>query len=282
VRTAAGAKIYLPPIIAGYVGADHTAMLLATGAWQADKTEIAIDIGTNTEVSLSHRGRVLCCSCASGPAFEGAHINAGMRAAPGAIERVQLYDGGLRIQTIGNEPAIGLCGSGIVDAIAVMASSELINQKGAFERSHKLASTDADGRQQFVLVSGENSGNSRDIAVTRKDVAEIQLAKGAIRSGIEILLLEAGVTADQVEQFTIAGAFGSYINVPSAIRLGLFPRLPISRFRQVGNAAGMGAYQLLVSKESREQVDQLARLIEYVELTTHPKFSNEFIRQMSF
>ncbi|MGB3712889.1 MAG: ASKHA domain-containing protein [Candidatus Promineifilaceae bacterium] len=282
VRIAVGAKIYLPPIIAGYVGADHTAMLLATGVWQADKTEIAIDIGTNTEVSLSHHGRVFCCSCASGPAFEGAHINAGMRAAPGAIERVQLYDGGLRIQTIGNVPAIGLCGSGIVDAIAVMAKSELINHKGAFERSHEFASVDADGRQQFVLVPGENSGNSRDIAVTRKDVAEVQLAKGAIRTGIEILLYEAGIQADEVEKFTIAGAFGSYINVASAMRLGLFPALPLSRFRQVGNAAGMGAYQLLVSNESREQVDQLARKLEYVELTTHPMFSSEFIRQMSF
>lgn len=282
VRAAVGAKIYLPPIIAGYVGADHTAMLLATGAWQANKTEIAIDIGTNTEVSLSHRSRVYCCSCASGPAFEGAHINAGMRAAPGAIERVQLFDGGLRIQTIGNAPAVGLCGSGIVDAIAVMAISELIDHKGAFERSHQFASTDADGRQQFVLVPGENSGNSRDIAVTRKDVAEVQLAKGAIRSGIEILLYEAGIQAEEVEQFTIAGAFGNYINVASAIRLGLFPPLPISRFRQVGNAAGMGAYQLLVSGESREQVDLLARKLEYVELTTHPMFSSEFIRQMRF
>ena len=113
-------------------------------------------------------------------------------------------------------------------------------------------------------------------------MAEIQLAKGAIRSGIEILLSEAGIDAGEVDQFVIAGAFGSYINVSSAIRVGLFPRLPLDRFRQVGNAAGMGAYQLLVSKESRNLVDQLTKELEYVELTTHPDFSSEFMRQMSF
>ena len=282
LKLAQGAKIYLPPIIAGYVGADHSAMLLSTGTWQSDATVIAIDIGTNTEVSLYHHGRGLCCSCASGPAFEGAHIKAGMRAAAGAIERVQLHAEGVRIQTIGNLPAVGLCGSGIVDAIAVMSESKLINHRGAFQRSHIFASTDADGRQQFVLVPGDKSGTGRPIAVTRQDVAEIQLAKGAIRSGIEILLSEAGIDAGEVDQFVIAGAFGSYINVSSAIRVGLFPRLPLDRFRQVGNAAGMGAYQLLVSKKSRNLVDQLTKELEYVELTTHPDFSSEFMRQMSF
>jgi len=282
INGAVGAKIFLPPIIAGYVGADHSAMLLSTGVWQADKTTIAIDIGTNTEVSLVHDGRVLCCSCASGPAFEGAHITAGMRAAAGAIERVQLFENDLRIQTIGDLPAVGLCGSGIVDAIAVMVESELINHRGAIQKNHRLALTDDDGRPHLVLVPQSEAGIDRDIVVNRRDVVEIQLAKGAIRSGIEILLSEAGIDAGDIEQFLIAGAFGSYINVGSAIRLGLFPPIPLDRFRQVGNAAGMGAYQLLISNKSREQVGVLARNIEYVELTTHPRFSSEFMRQMSF
>ncbi|GAG91145.1 unnamed protein product, partial [marine sediment metagenome] len=235
VKLARGANIYLPPIIAGYVGADHAAMLLATGAWQNDRTLIAIDIGTNTEVSLCHRGRLLSCSCASGPAFEGAHIGAGMRAAPGAIERVQLIEGNLRIQTIGNKAAVGLCGSGIVDAVAVMAESALINHRGALDQMHKFATPADDGRPQFTLVNASESGTGNEIIVTRQDVAEIQLAKGAIRSGIEILLGEAGISSDSVDEFIIAGAFGSYINVASAIRLGLFPQLPINRFHQVGN-----------------------------------------------
>jgi uncharacterized 2Fe-2S/4Fe-4S cluster protein (DUF4445 family) len=282
IDAGAGAALYSPPIIAGYVGADHTAMLLSTGVWQTDKTSIAIDVGTNTEVSLCHEGRILCCSCASGPAFEGAHISMGMRAARGAIERVQLINGDVRIWTIGEAPALGLCGSGIVDAIAVMVESEVINHRGAYQKGHELVSTDVDGKQQFILVPKGESGIDRPISVSRKDVSEIQLAKGAIRTGIEILLIEAGIDANAVEQFIIAGAFGSYINVGSAIKLGLFPSIPLKRFRQVGNAAGMGAYQLLISQKSRDQADLISEKLEYVELTTHPNFSDEFIRQMSF
>ncbi len=282
LEAGAGAALYSPPIIAGYVGADHTAMLLSTGVWQTNKTSIAIDVGTNTEVSLCHEGRILCCSCASGPAFEGAHISAGMRAARGAIERVQLINNDVRVRTIGEAPAVGLCGSGIVDAIAVMVESEAINRRGAYQMNHKLVSTDVDGKQQFILVPESESGIDRPISVSRKDVSEIQLAKGAIRTGIEILLMEAGIDANAVEQFVIAGAFGSYINVASAIRLGLFPSIPLNRFRQVGNAAGMGAYQLLISQKGRDQADQICKKLEYVELTTHPNFSDEFVRQMSF
>jgi uncharacterized 2Fe-2S/4Fe-4S cluster protein (DUF4445 family) len=279
---APGAAVYMPPNIAGYVGADHMAMLAATDIWRTERTTIAVDIGTNTEVTLVHNGRRFSCSCASGPAFEGAHISAGMRAAPGAIERVQIIDDQVRVQTIGDQAAVGICGSGVLDAVAVMVDSELINHRGAMEKQHDYAAILDDGQAAFVLVPAEISGNGRNVAVNRKDVAEIQLAKGAIRAGIEILLKEARIPADEVEDFVIAGAFGTYIDVASAVRIGMFPALPLDRFRQVGNAAGMGARLLLISQGARRRAAEMVEQIEYVELTTYDAFQDEFIRQLSF
>lgn len=282
LRLAPGASVYLPPNIAGYVGADHVAMLLATGAWRTPRTAVAIDIGTNTEVTLTHNGRRLSCSCASGPAFEGAHIRDGMRAAPGAVERVQIIDGQVRVQTIGGLPPVGICGSGILDAVAVMAEDGLLNQRGAFVAQHPLAQpVGENGKAAFVLAPAERAGGQRAILVTRQDVAEIQLAKGAIRAGVEILLAEAGIAADEVDDFIIAGAFGTYISVESALRIGMFPPLPPAKFRQVGNAAGMGARQLLLSRRLRAQVAALVAQIEYIELTTHAGFHDAFMASMA-
>jgi len=257
-------------------------MLASTDVWRTERTTIAVDIGTNTEVTLVHDGRRYSCSCASGPAFEGAHISAGMRAAPGAIERVQIVDEQVRVQTIGDQAAVGICGSGVLDAVAVMSSSGLINHRGAIEKQHVYAAMLDDGQTAFVLAPAEISGNGRNIAVNRKDVAEIQLAKGAIRAGIEILLKEARIPAEEVEDFVIAGAFGTYIDVTSAVRIGMFPALPLDRFRQVGNAAGMGACLLLISQGARSRAADMVEQIEYVELTTYGAFQDEFIRQLSF
>lgn len=282
LKLAPGATVYMPPNIAGYVGADHIAMLAATDVWRAERTTIAVDIGTNTEVTLVHDGRRYSCSCASGPAFEGAHISAGMRAAPGAIERVQIVDEQIRVQTIGDQAAVGICGSGVLDAVAIMAGSGLIDRRGAIQKGHDYAAWLDDRQAAFVLAPAAISGNGRNIAVNRKDVAEIQLAKGAIRAGIEILLKEAQIPADEVEDFVIAGAFGTYIDVASAVRIGMFPALPLDRFRQVGNAAGMGARLLLVSQSARRRAAEMVAQIEYVELTTYGAFQDEFIRQLSF
>jgi len=282
LKLSSGAAVYMPPNIAGYVGADHMAMLAATDAWRAERTTIAVDIGTNTEVTLVHDGRHYSCSCASGPAFEGAHISAGMRAAPGAIERVQIVDDQIRIQTIGDQAAVGICGSGVLDAVAVMTGTGLIDRRGAFQVGHHYATSLDDGKTAFVLAPAGVSGNGRHIAVNRKDVAEIQLAKGAIRAGIEILLKEAQIPASEVEDFVIAGAFGTYIDVASAVRIGMFPALPLDRFRQVGNAAGMGARLLLISQGARRLAAEMVEQIEYVELTTYSAFQDEFIRQLSF
>jgi uncharacterized 2Fe-2S/4Fe-4S cluster protein (DUF4445 family) len=289
LHLAPGAYVYLPANIAGYVGADHLAMDLATGIGQVDgnRNIVALDIGTNTEISLESGGRIFSCSCASGPAFEGAHIREGMRAAPGAIERVTIVDGEFRIHTIGDKPPVGICGSGILDAIAAMLKAGMLDSRGNLLADHPLVRT-IDGKRAVLLAPAGVSGSERDIYVTRHDVNEIQLAKGAIRAGIRVLLAEAGLAVgksggeEKLDQVIVAGAFGTYLDVGSAVQVGMFPSLPIERFRQVGNAAGAGARQLLISMDRRKTADSLAKRMEYVELTTHPRFTDEYIHAIMF
>ena len=268
-----GAKTYLPPVIAGYVGADHVSMLLATEAWKSSGNVIALDIGTNTEISLVANGKVTCCSCASGPAFEGAHIHEGMRAAPGAIERARWSDGKILWQTIEDQPPVGICGSGILDVVAALLDGGLVKATGS------LKTASASG---YELVQAAQTGLGRTLTVTRKDINEIQLAKSAIRAAVEILLQEAGLHSGDLDSFIVAGAFGTFLDLRSAIRTGMFPGLPQEKFHQVGNAAGVGAKQMLVSVDKRQEAEQLARQIGYVELTTRPVFTSLFMEHLSF
>jgi len=275
------ARVYLPPNIAGYVGADHVAMLLAMDVARARHTVVTLDIGTNTEISLVSEGRHLSCSCASGPAFEGAHIHDGMRAAPGAIERVRIMDAIVRIHTIGGLAPVGICGSGILDAIAELLRIGVIDRRGGMMEKHPQT-RQHNGKVEFVLANAEASGHGRAVVVTRSDVNTIQLAKGAIRAGVEVLLKDAGKTAADIQEFIVAGAFGTYLDLGSAVRIGMFPDLPIDRFRQVGNAAGTGARQLLISAARRKEAERIAQQVEYIELTTHPAFTEEFYKALMF
>ena len=278
---ALGARVFLPANIAGYVGADHVSALLATQSYAADRTTLVVDIGTNTEVSLTHAGRVFSCSCASGPAFEGAHIHDGMRAAPGAIDRVSIQDGKIGLTTIGEQPPVGICGSGILQAVAQMLDAGIIDARGVLRQTH--ARVRARGRQaDFVLVTPEESGHGREIIVTRKDVNEIQLAKGAIRAGIDILLQEAGIPAEAIQEFIVAGAFGTYLDLGSALRVGMFPTIPFERYHQVGNAAGVGAKEMLVSTTRRAEAASIVQGVQYIELTTHASFTPRFVESMYF
>jgi uncharacterized 2Fe-2S/4Fe-4S cluster protein (DUF4445 family) len=276
---APGGIIQMLPNIAGYVGADHVAVILATELTQASHPVIAIDIGTNTEISLAVNGRLFSCSCASGPAFEGAHIRDGMRAAPGAIERVQIHQGEVHIFTIGDGPPVGICGSGILDAVAEMRKNGILNEKGAFRPVHPNVHPSQPGHE-FVLAPAENTAHGREITISRKDVNEIQLAKAAIRSGIEILLDMAAIQAQAVEEWIIAGAFGTYINIESAIRVGLFPQVPVERFKQVGNAAGVGAKQALLSLHKLHEAEQIGQSVTYMELTSYADFQKLFLKSM--
>jgi uncharacterized 2Fe-2S/4Fe-4S cluster protein (DUF4445 family) len=281
LEIAPGASIYLPPNIAGFVGADHVAMLLAAGIWNTDKTVVALDIGTNTEITVTHRGQLVCCSCASGPAFEGAHIAAGMRAAPGAIERVQISADGLHLHTIGQQPPVGICGSGILDAIAEMLRAGILNSRGLLNKDHPRVRV-RDNQTEFILASSAFSGHGHDVTITRSDVNEIQLAKSAIRVGIGVLLAECGIDASAIDEFIVAGAFGTYLDLNSAIRIGLFPDLPRERFRQVGNAAGTGARQMLVSAQRRQLARGIAQRIRYIELTTYSDFTQRYVAALYF
>ena len=275
---APGARVYLPANIAGYVGGDHTAALLSTRTFPG-RARVLVDIGTNTEISLVHGERSYTCSTASGPAFEGAHIHDGMRAAPGAVERVRLVEGRPQVWTIGGQAAVGICGSGILQAIAELLQAGIIDQRGALLKTAPGVRSGPKG-PEYLLVPGARTAHGRDIVITRRDINEIQLAKGAIRAGIELMLVKAGLTAGQVDEWVIAGAFGSYLDLPSAVRVGLFPAQPLERFHQVGNAAGAGARQMLLALPERAAAARLAARATYVELTVEPEFTPEFMKAM--
>ncbi|MFW6097699.1 MAG: ASKHA domain-containing protein [Chloroflexota bacterium] len=283
LQTAAGANVYVPPCIGGFVGADHVAMVMASDLDVTEKVAVGIDIGTNTEIILARpdRGQLYALSAASGPAFEGAHIGDGMRAAAGAIEAVQLIDEGVIVKTIDEAPAVGLCGSGIVDAIAELHRRQLINKHGRFTSDNDRVREGKRG-PEFVLVSREESGSGRDVVVSQEDVNEIQLAKGAIRGGLDVLLETTETPPEMVEQVLIAGAFGSYLDLQSTLALGLFPRFPHAVYRQIGNAAVVGAKRALVSRHERERAKKVAQKTRYIELTTQPGFKRRFALGMYF
>jgi uncharacterized 2Fe-2S/4Fe-4S cluster protein (DUF4445 family) len=273
---APGAYAHFLPNVAGFVGADHVAMLLATQSLWTGKVALAIDIGTNTEVSLIARGQMACVSCASGPAFEGGHIKHGMTAGPGAIERLSFAKDKVEYQTVGGTPPTGICGSGIIDAVAQLYSAGIVDASGRMHEHPRVRVTD--GQREFVLVSEEGRGVAPAITITQHDVREIQLAKAAIRTGLQVLLQSKGVAETDVEQVILAGAFGTYLDLASAVAIGMLPPLPLDRFRQVGNAAGAGARMSLVSMAQRREAEGLARRIEYIELATVPRFMHIFAR----
>ncbi len=269
---APGGYVHLLPNIAGYVGADHVAMILATGIAKMNGTTLAIDIGTNTEICLNCHGKMASVSCASGPAFEGAHIKFGMRASPGAIEHVRLSGGKLSLQTIGGATPVGICGSGLLDVAAQLRLNGVLDAGGRMH-DHPLV-RNVHGRE-FVLA--ERSGHDA-IAVSQKDIRELQLAKAAIRLGIQALAESAGVPEDGIEKAFIAGAFGTFIDVESALIIGMLPPLPLERFQQVGNAAGTGARMALISKTMRSQAREIALRDGYIELAALPDFNRKFAK----
>ncbi|MCU0484470.1 MAG: ASKHA domain-containing protein [Anaerolineales bacterium] len=275
LAAAAGAYVHALPNIAAYVGGDHVAMLLATRLSELTGAVLAIDIGTNTEICLNYQGQLTSVSCASGPAFEGAHIRHGMRAGPGAIEHVRITGEQVEIQTIGGQMPAGICGSGLLDAIAQMRIH------GILERRGKLSSRPGvrypKGQAEFILA--ERAG-LEPITISQGDVRELQLAKAAIRAGIQSLVSAKGISESDLEQVIIAGAFGTYIDIQSAMTIGMLPQLPIGRFRQVGNAAGTGARLALISIKERALAQQIAAKVSYLELAKVPGFSRVFANAM--
>ena len=274
LATAPGAYVHLLPNVGGYVGGDHVAALLATEDRWAEDTTIVMDIGTNTEISLIHRGSITSVSSPSGPALEGGHIGVGMRAAEGAIERVRIEDGRIEFEVIGgNAEPVGLCGSGVVDAVAAMYKAGLIDRRGRIHTGHPAVRVDGDQRE-VMLAPG--------VAFSQSDVRAVQLAKAAIRTGIDCLLGDAGLDETAIERIVIAGAFGAYIGLDSALAIGLLPALPLECIELVGNAAGVGVRLALASTSMRERARGIAARCRYLELGSLPGFQKMFMRRIGF
>ncbi len=272
-KCAGGAYAHLLPNVGGYVGGDHVAALLATEERWRDTTAIVMDIGTNTEISLVHAGEIRTVSCPSGPALEGGHISCGMRAAEGAIERVAFEHGRFAVKTIADSDPVGLCGSGVLDAIAALLEAGILDRRGRMRRDPALVREQGDHREAQIAPG---------VALSQSDVRAVQLAKAAIRSGIDMLLAAASLDEDAIGRVVIAGAFGAYLHVESAIAIGLLPPVPLERFEQVGNAAGLGVRMVLASGELRERARALAARCHYLELGSLPRFQKTFLARIGF
>jgi uncharacterized 2Fe-2S/4Fe-4S cluster protein (DUF4445 family) len=278
------ARAVIFPAFGAYVGGDITAGLLASGMDRDPRVRLFIDIGTNCEIVLGGRDWLLATAAPAGPAFEGAAIRCGMRAADGAIEAVTLTDGGdLKITVIGDAEPAGLCGSGLVDAVTALVEAGLLDGSGRFipdDEAKRVAPLLAGrlttiGQERAFVLHG-------DIYLSQRDVRELQFAKAAIATGWRILLEEAGLAADDVKQVLLAGSFGSYLSPKSAIRIGLVPDVPVPRVVAAGNVAGEGAKMALLSVRERAAGLALLEEVRYVELSDRPDFNDRFIDQLSF
>jgi len=274
------AYIHMLPPIAGFVGSDALASVLSTGIYKSEKTSMLIDVGTNTEIILGGKSMLLACSCASGPAFEGAHIKYGMRAATGAIEQVHIDPSNFEVtyRTIDEAKPCGLCGSAVVDAVAEMLRASVMDSNGRINMKLDTPRIRVrNGAAEFVLAWRNETNIGDDIVITQADIREIQLAKAAIYTGSSILMKKLGVKASDLEMVFIAGAFGTYIDPLSARTIGMYPDVFLECVSFVGNSAGSGAVMALLSTEVREKAKEIQGRIRYVELAGEPDFKQEFI-----
>lgn len=279
-------RIYVLPGIAGFVGADTVGVILAGNLYGDDRLRLAVDIGTNGEIVIGSSKQLLCCSTAAGPAFEGARIKFGMRAASGAIDAVDIDDD-VRLHLISGTKPAGLCGTGLLDVVAELVRVGVIDETGRILAPEEIANLPmalvnrikkADGSFEFVLA--EHSTGDAPITLTQRDVREFQLAKGALAAGIAIMKKELNVTDDDIEEVLLAGAFGNYIRRERAVAVGLFGTELLDRIRFVGNAAGVGARMALMDREIRARAEEVSRQVRYVELAGRADFQEIFAEAM--
>ena len=289
-----GAYVYVLPCIAGHVGADCAAVVLSESPHMSEETMLVVDVGTNAEIVLGNKERLLACSSPTGPAFEGAQISCGQRAAPGAIERIRIDPQTLepRYKVIGSDlwsddPAFeaaiegtgvtGICGSGIIEVIAEMYLAGIINQDGQVDGAlaQRSARVRSSGRTfEYLVRDGEPL-----ISITQNDVRAIQLAKAALYAGVRLLMDHLGI--DQVDKIRLAGAFGNHIDVKYAMVLGLIPDCPLENVQSAGNAAGTGALIALLNSKGRDEIEEVVRRIEKIETAVEPKFQDHFVEAMA-
>ena len=275
-------RISLLPALSGYVGSDILSGILYTEMHKSSQLQLLIDIGTNGEIVLGSENEMLACSTAAGPAFEGANISYGMPAGEGAIAHVTVDGGEVDLEVLGREGVPkGLCGSGIVDAVGELLTAQIIASNGNLkpDNSSPLTSRviNRDGKLAFLLADSENP-----IFLNQRDIREIQLAKGALRAGIEVLLEEMGATIEDVGQIFLAEAFGNYLSKPNVLRLGAIPHVKTDKIVSVGNSAGEGAKMTLINRHFEEEIRNISRNITHVELSYHSKFSDYFTSSLRF
>jgi len=292
IKIAPGAYIHVLPIEAGFVGADNVGVLIAEAPYKQDSMELVIDIGTNGELILGNRNRLISSSCATGPAFEGAEIRYGMRAAPGAIEKIEIdrETKEARYKVIGKEEwntelkkeeigAKGICGSGIIDIVPQLFLAGVIDRTGRFKTDLTTPRyREVDGEPQFVIAWEDETSIGQDVYICQDDIRAIQLAKGAMYAGAKIMMRTLGI--EKLDKVILAGAFGSYIDKESAAVMGLFPDCELDNIYSVGNAAGDGARMALLNVDKRKEADEMARQVEYIELTLATDFDKVFAQAM--
>ena len=280
--------VFSLPLVSGFIGSDTVGVVLATGLHKSKKPRIALDIGTNGEIVLSDGRRMVACSCAAGPAFEGAHIQFGMRGCSGAIDQVDFKEGEVTYRVIDEVSPQGICGSGLVDALSGLLAAGLITADGRLLTRQEAAGSPYAGRLSeephayFLLTEKDLPPGGRPVMVTQKDIREVQLAKGAMLAGVRILLDLLGLRTEDVREVYLAGAFGNYVRAESALRIGLLPAFPLASIRQVGNAAGSGAKMALLSKTAFKEARRVAERIEYIDLARAPDFQQQFVKGMAF
>ena len=284
------AAVWVSPNVASYVGGDIVGMMLSANLGRRRGNVLAIDVGTNGEIVLQKGRELFATAAPAGPAFEGAEISQGMRAAPGAIERVRIEDDAIEVDVIENAEPVGICGSGLVDAVAELVRTGLVTPSGRLlwqEEAERAVPAHADRiipDQTGGAVVLHGSADDRDSAIKlhAQDIRQLQLAKGSIRCGVNVLMRHAGLTADDLDEVILAGAFGSYIDPAGAIAIGLVPDVGPEAIRAVGNAAGHGARMCLLSLTARVRAMDLPARVSYVELSAVPDFQDEFALAMSF
>jgi uncharacterized 2Fe-2S/4Fe-4S cluster protein (DUF4445 family) len=285
------APAFVFPSLGAYVGGDIVAGMLATGLTRDRRLRLFIDVGTNSEIALGSVDRVLATAAPAGPAFEAAQIRCGMRAAEGAIEGVRITEDGLSLDVIGDAEPVGMCGSGLVDAVAELVHSELLDHSGRFIADELAAERFAPelanrltkiGEERVFVLHWRDDDPANSVFLSQRDVRELQFAKASIATGWEILLRELGVDPSEISQVLLAGSFGAYLTPLSAVRIGLVPKLALPRIVSAGNVAGEGAKIAALSLRERAEAESILREVEYVELSGRADFNDLFIDQLAF
>ncbi len=280
--TISGRGLLCPlPGVGAYVGSDVVADVLSSGMSQDEELSLLFDIGTNGEVVLGNREWLICCSASAGPAFEGGGMECGMRATEGAIERVAVTPSDRIVyQTIGGARSRGICGSGLIDLVAELFRADYIDKAGHFQMGGRPHLREGKDSREFVLVPAEQSGTGQEVVVTEPDIAIFVRSKGAIYTAAETLLAYLGLDFEDVERVYISGGFGNYVDIANAVTIGLMPDLPPEKFHFIGNGALAGARMVLLSREALAEVERIAEAMTYFDLSTDPKFMQDFTRSL--